>query len=144
MAVSIAIGAVVNAALALWTENLYVALVLRAITGVCMAGAYPPAMKIVATWFKKERGLAMGIMIGALTVGLAMPHLIRGVADLPWRWTLLVASLLALVACVSVLILVHEGPYRFPAARFNISMALEKLPPESAHSESICKLSTGP
>ncbi|MFC1885936.1 MFS transporter [Thermodesulfobacteriota bacterium] len=127
MAVSVALGAVVNAALALWTESLYMALVLRAVTGLCMAGAYPPAMKIVATWFQKERGLAMGIMIGALTVGLAMPHLIRGVADLPWRWTLLVASLLALVACGIVLILVHEGPYRFPTARFNIHMALENF-----------------
>jgi MFS family permease len=54
MTVSIALGAAVNAALALWTDSLYVALILRAVTGVCMAGAYPPAMKIVATWFKKK------------------------------------------------------------------------------------------
>lgn len=127
IAISIALGAAVNSALALWTESLYVALVLRAVTGVCMAGAYPPAMKIMATWFQKGRGLAMGILIGALTVGSAMPHLIRGVAELPWRWTLLVASLLAFLACGIVVVLVREGPYRFPTAQFNIRIALENF-----------------
>ena len=51
------------------------ALVLRFVTGVAMAGAYPPAMKIMATWFREGRGLAIGILVGALTVGSAAPHL---------------------------------------------------------------------
>jgi MFS family permease len=123
MAVSAGVGAIANGALALWVENLAPALALRALTGLCMAGAYPPAMKIMATWFRKDRGTAMGILIGALTVGSATPHLIRGTTDLPWRATLLAASLLALLACVIVLVLVREGPYRFPGARFDIRMA---------------------
>ena len=72
-----------------WT-SLGPALVLRFVTGVAMAGAYPPAMKIMATWFREGRGLAIGILVGALTVGSATPHLVRGVTDLPWRDTLLV------------------------------------------------------
>ena len=123
MAVSAGIGAIANGALALWVDSLGPALALRAVTGVCMAGAYPPAMKIMATWFREGRGTAMGILIGALTVGSATPHLIRGTTDLPWRETLLAASLLALVSCAIVIVLVKEGPYRFPTARFDIRMA---------------------
>jgi MFS family permease len=123
MALSAGLGAVVNGALALWVDSLGPALALRAITGICMAGAYPPAMKIMATWFRDGRGVAMGILIGALTVGSATPHLIRGATDLPWRQTLLVASLLALLGCLIVLTLVRDGPYRFPAARFDFRMA---------------------
>ena len=76
MAISAALGAAANAALALWVDNLATALVLRVVTGICMAGAYPPAMKIMATWFREGRGVAMGILIGALTAGSAIPHLI--------------------------------------------------------------------
>jgi MFS family permease len=123
MAVSAGVGALANGALALVVESLVPALVLRAVTGICMAGAYPPAMKIMATWFRDGRGVAMGILIGALTVGSATPHLVRGATDLPWRPTLLAASLLALLSCVIILLLVREGPYRFPAARFDIRMA---------------------
>jgi MFS family permease len=123
MAASAAIGAAANAALALWVDSLGPALALRAVTGVCMAGVYPPAMKIMATWFRDGRGLAMGILIGALTVGSATPHLIHGITDLAWRQTLLAASLLALGGCAIVAALVREGPYRFPAARFDIRMA---------------------
>ncbi|MGH7827754.1 MAG: MFS transporter [Candidatus Binatia bacterium] len=123
MAVSAGISAVANGALALWVDNLAPALALRVVTGICMAGAYPPAMKIMATWFRDGRGVAMGILVGALTVGSATPHLIRGTTDLPWRQTLLAASLLALLSCAIILALVREGPYRFPAARFDIRMA---------------------
>ncbi len=123
MAASAALGAAANAAFALWVNDLNNALLLRFLIGICMAGAYPPAMKIMATWFREARGLAMGILIGALTVGSATPHLIRGITDLPWRQTLLTGSLLALLSCVIVLLLIEEGPHRFPAARFDIRMA---------------------
>jgi MFS family permease len=93
-------------------------------TGVAMAGAYPPAMKIMATWFREGRGLAIGILVGALTVGSATPWLIRGLTMLPWRQTLLTASALALLAAVLAVTLLREGPYRFPSARFDPGMAL--------------------
>jgi MFS family permease len=123
MAASATLGAVANAAVALWVDTLPAALLLRFVTGVAMAGAYPPAMKIMATWFKEGRGLAIGILVGALTVGSATPWLIRGLTTLPWRHTLLAASVLALLSTAIVLLFVREGPHRFPAARFDVRMA---------------------
>jgi MFS family permease len=123
MMVSAVAGAAANAAVALWVDSLGPALVLRFLTGVSLAGAYPPAMKVMATWFREGRGLAIGVLIGALTVGSATPHLIRGVTELPWRHTLLAASALALLAAVVVARFVDEGPFRFPAARFDVRMA---------------------
>lgn len=123
MAASAALGAVANAALALWVDDLKPALALRFLIGICMAGTYPPAMKIMATWFREGRGVALGILVGALTVGSAAPHLIRGMTELRWRETLLVASLMALLSCILVVTLIEEGPHRFPAARFDYRMA---------------------
>jgi MFS family permease len=117
------LGALANGLLAVAVNDLGWALLLRFVTGMAMAGAYPPAMKIMATWFREGRGLAIGVLIGALTVGSATPHLIRGVTDLPWRQTLLVASGLALLAAVLVVAFVREGPHAFPAARFDLRMA---------------------
>jgi MFS family permease len=119
-------GAIANAVLALWVEHLAPALVLRFLTGVCLAGTYPPAMKIAATWFREGRGLAIGLLVAALTVGSAAPHLIRGFTDLPWRHTLLAASLLAGLGALAVT-LVTEGPHRFPPARFDLRMATAVL-----------------
>src|SRR5687768_3951436 len=56
-------------------ESFPLALGLRFLTGVALAGVYPPAMKMAATWFKAERGLAIGAVVGALTVGKAAPYL---------------------------------------------------------------------
>ena len=124
MAASALVGAASNAALALGVDSLPPALALRFVTGVAMAGAYPPAMKIMATWFREGRGLAIGLLIGALTVGSATPWLIRGLTTLPWRHTLLAASALALLGAIVVITLVREGPDRFPSARFDPHMAV--------------------
>ena len=123
MLAGIVLGAAANAWLALAVDRLPTALALRFLTGVAMAGAYPPAMKIMATWFREGRGLAIGILVGALTVGSATPHLIRGLTDLPWRHTLLVASALAVLAAELTHLFVREGPYAFPPARFDLRMA---------------------
>jgi MFS family permease len=118
------LGAAANGVLALWVDSLGPALVLRALTGFFMAGAYPPAMKIMATWFEHGRGFAIGVLVGALTVGSATPHLIRGLTGLSWRHVLLAASALALAGAGIILGFVHEGPHRFPAARFDARMAV--------------------
>jgi MFS family permease len=123
MTVSITLGVAANGAFALWASSLAPALLLRFATGVCLAGAYPPAMKIMATWFREGRGLAIGILVGALTVGSATPHLIPGLTELPWRATLLVASALALAGAVVVQLFVADGPHRFPSAHFDVRMA---------------------
>jgi len=123
MVIGAALGALANGALALGVSSLGPALALRFVTGVCLAGAYPPAMKIMATWFREGRGLAIGVLIGALTVGSATPHLIPAITALNWRGTLLVASALALAGAAVVLFFVGDGPHRFPSARFDLRMA---------------------
>ena len=123
MAASAILGALANATVALTVDSLGPALALRFVTGLAMAGAYPPAMKIMATWFREGRGLALGILVGALTVGSATPHLIRGLTTLPWRETLLVASAMAVLAAIIVQVFVREGPHAFPAARFDVRVA---------------------
>ena len=102
-------GAAINAGLALGADHLGPALVLRFLTGVCLAGTYPPAMKIVATWFREGRGLAIGLLVAALTVGSATPHLIRGLTDLPWRHTLLAASVLAAAGALTVTLVTRRA-----------------------------------
>ena len=58
---------------------------LRMATGIMLAGVYPTGMKLLATWFKQGRGLAIGVLVGALTVGSASPHLLAGLAALADR-----------------------------------------------------------
>ena len=123
MKVGIVLGAATNAVLAIWVDSLWPALALRFATGMCLAGAYPPAMKIMATWFREGRGLALGLLVGALTVGSAAPHLVSGLTALPWRETLLVASGLAVAGAVVVQLWVADGPFQFPSARFDVRMA---------------------
>src|SRR5207245_1574569 len=73
-----------------------------------------------------HRGPAIGLLVAALTVGSAAPHPIRGLTDLPWRHTLLAASVLAAAGALTVT-LVTEGPHRFPPARFDLRMATAVL-----------------
>ncbi len=61
------------------------ALATRFASGFFMAGVYPPAMKMVATWFRSGRGLAIGAVVGGLVVGKAAPYLFHGVEGLGWR-----------------------------------------------------------
>ena len=72
-----AVAAAAANALVLAAPGYRTALLCRALTGVCLAGVYPPAMKMAATWFSSRRGLAIGVVVGALTIGKALPFLIH-------------------------------------------------------------------
>lgn len=91
----------------------------RFATGCFLAGVYPPAMKMAATWFLSRRGLAVGTVVGALTVGKASPYLWLAIPDLPLAVPILAASLSALLAALLVLLRWHDGPYAFPARPFS-------------------------
>ena len=67
------------------------------LTGLALAAVYPPAMKMAASWFVSQRGLALGLLIGALTLGKAVPHLMTTVFGDRWQLPLLVASGLSLI-----------------------------------------------
>lgn len=114
------LGAAATAAIALFADGLALAVVLRFVTGVALAGVYPPGMKMVAGWFRAGRGMAIGILIGALAVGSAMPHLLRPLGGIgAWRPVLLLASGLAVVAAVLAATGLRAGPHQAPAAPFD-------------------------
>ncbi|MGB7926228.1 MAG: MFS transporter [Pyrinomonadaceae bacterium] len=113
------LGALANAAFALFAAGAGVGIALRFLTGLCLAGVYPPGMKIMATWFRAGRGLALGILVGALTLGKATPYLINGLGSPDWRHNVLFVSLLAVAGGLIVLLFVGDGPYALPPARFD-------------------------
>jgi MFS family permease len=118
-------GALANGAIPLTVPSPGAALVLRFLTGVALAGVYPPCMKLVATWCKQDRGFGIGLFIGALTLGLAVPHLLNALpvnensAMPPWRTVLLGTSALATVAGVLALFFFKGGPYLSQTAPFD-------------------------
>ena len=94
----------------------------RIVTGAALAGVYPPALKLVATWFTRDRGLALGAVIGALTVGSALPHLFRAVStELDWRPVVGAASVATAAGALLFLLFAKEGPYPFGKAVFEPS-----------------------
>jgi MFS family permease len=124
------IAAAGNAAFALLATDLAIALPLRALSGAGIAAVYPVAMKVLAGWFQHDRGLALGVLIGAITLGSAMPHGLRAagaVAGLEWRTIVLAASASGLVAAALAWRAVKEGPLSVPAARLSWRMARSAL-----------------
>jgi MFS family permease len=112
-------GAIANGAFGWFAHDASVAIPLRFLTGMFLAGVYPPAMKILATWFRRGRGLALGTLIGALTLGKASPYLINGIGSANWRHNVMFVSLLAVIGGLLVLVFVSDGPFTLPAARFD-------------------------
>ncbi|HEX8945166.1 MAG TPA: MFS transporter [Gemmatimonadaceae bacterium] len=117
-AVAATIGAIANAGLTA-RGGFATALVLRFITGFSLAGVYPPAMKMASTWFRARRGLAIGTVVGALTVGKATPYLVHAIPNAGASTVILTASGFAAVAAILVGIGYFDGPYPFPPRRFS-------------------------
>lgn len=109
-------GALINAAFIFSLESLTLAIVLRFMTGLCLAGIYPLGMKLVVSWTPQQAGVALGWLVGMLTLGTASPHLLRGLTlSMPWQTPLLLSSLLAGVAAVMIYRL-GVGPHLPPTA----------------------------
>src|SRR6516162_1604094 len=97
---------------------------LRLVVGICMAGVYPVGMKMAASWAEKDMGLLVALLVGALTLGSASPHLINGIGGLNWRATVVAASLSAVVgACL--ISFAQVGPKLGKAPRFRAEFALK-------------------
>jgi MFS family permease len=91
---------------------------LRALTGACLAGVYPVAMKIVVGWGTRDRGALVGLIVGALTVGSALPHLLAFVGGPDWRLTVVATSVLAILGGLAGL-LAGLGPHHARSSRFD-------------------------
>jgi MFS family permease len=117
-AISAAIGAAANALLLLVHPGSWAAPLLRMITGFCMAGVYPVGMKLAATWAKGDMGLMVGILVGALTLGSASPHLFNALGGVAWRMPIATSSVTAALAAL-LIGLAGVGPNRAAAPRFD-------------------------
>lgn len=119
------LGAVANGLVVFAANDLYAVLLLRALTGFLLAGIYPVGMKIAASWYNAGLGKAIGYLVGALVLGTAFPHLIRGFgATLPWQQVLVAVSLLAALGGVALYLLVPEGPYLRKGVSFKMNNML--------------------
>ncbi|MEO1272857.1 MAG: MFS transporter, partial [Myxococcota bacterium] len=93
-------------------EGLWPLLFFRFCTGVALAGIYPVGMALAASWYREGLGKALGFLVGALVLGTALPHLLRGLGgSLSWRATLVTVSVLAVLGGLAVAVWVPEGPF---------------------------------
>ena len=126
---SSAILAALSTAMIPWfASGLAFALVFRLLTGLFLAGVYPVGMKIMATWTQKDRGLGIGLLVGALTVGSAAPHLLNafgGVND--WKLVMLWASALAALGGLLASAFVTEGPYQSTFSEIQLEICRRNL-----------------
>ena len=122
-----ALGAAAANVAMLAADGLAVAVPLRLLTGACLALVYPPALKEISTWFRAGRGTALGVMIGALTLGSAVPHLVRSFGDVSWQYVIVATTVMATAGGLIVLLVRGPGPYPFPRRPFSFSAAFASL-----------------
>jgi len=124
------VAAVANLGFAALATDPVSALPFRFLTGVGVAAVYPIGVKLATGWFRRGRGLAVGVLVGGITIGSALPYLFRAIgvyADLEWRPTVAMASVAALAAALVVGFGARVGPFDVPAPRFSINVALSAI-----------------
>lgn len=99
---------------------------LRFMTGAVLAGVYPVGMKMAAGWAERAVGLMIGTLVGALTLGSALPHLFNALSGLDWQTTILASSACAAMAGVAIL-LIGLGPKHRPSQRFVFAHAFQEF-----------------
>ena len=119
-ALSAAGAALANLSLLVLPIGGSLAIIARILTGALLAGVYPVGMKIAVGWGDRDRGLLVGLLVGALTLGSAAPHLLSYAGGADWRLTVAIASLLALTGGLLAL-LIRLGPHHAKAPAFDIS-----------------------
>jgi len=112
------VGASFNLLL-LETHSFALALLWRFATGFALAGVYPPAMKMASTWFRARRGLAIGTVVGALTIGKATPYLVHALPSAGASVVISTASVCAALAALLIGAFYRDGPYPFPPRPFS-------------------------
>ncbi|MDE1929695.1 MAG: MFS transporter, partial [Burkholderiales bacterium] len=111
------LGASANAAFALFSQGLPSALALRFLVGITLAGIYPLGMKLIVSWDPQRAGRSLGLLVGMLTLGTALPHGIRMLgASVSWQGAILASSVLALAGGAAIALL-GDGPHLRRAAR---------------------------
>jgi MFS family permease len=117
------VAAAANAAILLFDPSSTPVIALRFATGVCMAGIYPVGMKLASTWAEGDMGMLLGLLVGALTLGSAAPHLFNALGGIDWRLTLATGSVSAVLAAFAIR-LSGIGPNVGKSPPFNPRFAL--------------------
>ncbi|MFV0298983.1 MAG: MFS transporter [Hyphomicrobiaceae bacterium] len=113
-------GGAANGGLLLLDHDLWGLLALRFAVGFFIAGIYPVGMKITSGWFQADLGRALGYLVGALVLGTAFPHLVRGVGQtLPWAGVIVITTVCAMVGGALMALAVPDGPYLKPGKPFD-------------------------
>lgn len=114
-----AIGAAVANMLVQFAGGPVAGIPLRFATGFFLAGVYPPAFKLMSTWFRGGRGLALGVLAAAIVVGNGVPHLVNGLGGLDWQVVIYATSALTVLGGLIAEFAVKQGPFPFPRASFD-------------------------
>lgn len=128
LATGAVLAALANLGFAFLAVDWASALPFRLVTGLAIAAVYPVSLKVIAGWFRRDRGLAIGVLIGALTIGSGLPFLLRGIglsAGSAWQVVVAGTSVAAIAGAVLALVAVRPGPWDVPAPRFSPAIAAE-------------------
>ncbi|HWL23245.1 MAG TPA: MFS transporter [Ureibacillus sp.] len=121
-ALSAFLGAILNSLL-IFVDTAFWGILLRILTGITLAGVYPIAVKMLSQWFPKKRGLAMGILIAALTLGSAFPHVVVMLfSSLDWKVVILCSSLFALLSTIIIIYCVKDAPVQSKQQPFSFRL----------------------
>jgi len=120
------VGAAANLSMLASGADSWATLAARFVTGACMAGVYPIGMKIATSWVRGDMGLMIGLLVGALSIGSALPHLLGAIGGIAWHSVIGGASLIATAAGLLIL-LVPIGPNIRPSPRFDPTRMFEAM-----------------
>ncbi len=114
------LGAFTNLLICLIADGFTSLMVLRGMTGFFLAGIYPVGMKIASGWYRQGLGKALGFLVGALVLGTAFPHVLKGSGQsVPWETVIVAISLISAGGGALMLVFVPDGPYLFKGTTFN-------------------------
>ena len=120
------IGSLFNLGVIIENNTVFSLLSFRFLTGFFLAGIYPVGMKIAADYYQKGLGKSLGFLVGALVIGTAFPHLLKGLTiGFPWRVVIIFTSCLACLGGLLMLLFVPNGPYRKSNQKFDFSAWLK-------------------
>ncbi|MER2170402.1 MAG: MFS transporter [Psychrobacillus psychrodurans] len=121
-AISAFLGAILNALL-IFTDSSFIGILLRILTGITLAGVYPIAVKMLSEWFPRKRGLAIGILIAALTFGSSLPHfIVIFLSSLSWKYVIICSSVLALLSAFVVSFILEDAPVKSKKLPFSLKV----------------------
>ena len=102
----------------IWADGVELGVLLRLVTGFFLAGVYPPSFKLISTWFRKGRGMALGVLAAGIILGNATPHLANALGGIDWQSVIYATSAMSVAGGV-VAFLVEDGPFEFPRSLFD-------------------------